>query len=286
MGLPVLWTDVTDAWRLSRRSERLLIDAAGMLAELTLAALATLLWSVLPDGALRSGAYLLASTAWLITLTINLNPFMRFDGYYLLSDSLDIANLQDRSFALARWHLRESLLNFNLAPPEVWPAQYRRWLIGYAYSTWAYRLLLFAGIAFAVYHFFFKALGLGLFAVEIGWFIVRPIAKEIAVWRQLLTTLKTPLRPRWTWLVPVLAVALLFIPWQTRLLLPGLLRAEAELTLYSPQPAQVLHVGVQEGDAVQAGQILLELTSPDLDFKINAARRRLAELTEQLSAQS
>ena len=286
LGFPVLWTDVTDAWRLPRRSERLTIDAAGMLAELSLAAIATLLWAVLPDGALRSGTYLLASSAWLITLTINLNPFMRFDGYYLLSDSLDIANLQDRSFALARWHLRESLFNFNLPPPEVWPRQHYRLLITYAYGTWLYRLLLFAGIAWAVYHFFFKALGLGLFAVEIGWFILRPIAKEIAVWRKLFTAHNTPLRPRLTWLVPVLAVALLFIPWQSHLLVPGLLRADAEFTLYSPQPAQVKRVQVHEGETVEAGQVLLELTSPDLDFKIANAERRLAELTEQLASQS
>jgi putative peptide zinc metalloprotease protein len=222
----------------------------------------------------------------LITLAINLNPFMRFDGYYLLSDSLDIANLQDRSFALARWHLRESLFNFKLPPPEVWPRQRHRLLITYAYGTWLYRLLLFAGIAWAVYHFFFKALGLALFAVEIGWFIVRPIAKEMAVWRELFTVLKTPLRPRLTWLVPLLALALLFIPWQAHLLVPGLLNADAEFTLYSPQPAQVKRVLVHEGEIVEAEQVLLELTSPDLDFKIASAERHLAELTEQLASQS
>ena len=286
LGFPVLWTDVTDAWRLPQRSQRLTIDAAGMLAELSLAALATLLWAVLPDGALRSGAYLLASSAWLITLTINLNPFMRFDGYYLLSDSLDIANLQDRSFALARWHLRESLFNFNLPPPEVWPRQRHRLLITYAYGTWLYRLLLFAGIAWAVYHFFFKALGLALFAVEIGWFIVRPIAKEMAVWRELFAALKTPLRPRLAWLVPLLALALLLIPWQAHLLVPGLLSADPEFTLYSPQPAQVKRVLVHEGETVEAEQVLLELTSPDLDFKLASAERHLAELTEQLASQS
>ena len=286
MGLPVLWTDVTDAWRLPNRSQRLLIDAAGMLAELALAATATLVWVLLPDGAMRSGMYLLASTAWLITLTINLNPFMRFDGYYLLSDYLDIANLQDRSFALARWHLREQLFTFKLPPPEHWSRQQSRLLISYAYSVWLYRLVLFAGIAWAVYHFFFKALGLGLFAVEIGWFIVRPVAKEIAVWRDLLASLKTPLKPHWTWLIPVLAFSILFIPWQTQLSVQGLLRAEAELTLFSPQAAQVKRVSVQEGDTVNAGQVLVELSSPDLTFKIQDARRRLAQLDEQLSAHS
>jgi putative peptide zinc metalloprotease protein len=73
MGAPMLWTDVTDAWRLPNRLQRLSIDAAGMIAELTLAVFATLLWMVLPDGAVRSGVYLLASTAWILTLVVNLN---------------------------------------------------------------------------------------------------------------------------------------------------------------------------------------------------------------------
>jgi putative peptide zinc metalloprotease protein len=286
MGFPMLWTDVTDAWRLPDRRQRLTIDAAGMIAELSLAVFATLLWTVLPDGAVRSGVYLLASTAWIITLAVNLNPFMRFDGYYLLSDFLDVANLQDRSFALARWQLRELLFNFQFSPPEIFTKHRHRLLIVYAYGTWIYRLLLFAGIAWAVYHFFFKALGLFLFAVEIGWFIVRPIIREMLVWRELLKLSETPLRPRLAWLIPIAAIALLFIPWQTHLLVSGLLRAEQEFTLYSPQSAQVQRVLVKEGDSVAANQVLIELSSPDLDFRIASAERKLAQLKEQLAAQS
>lgn len=286
MGLPMLWTDVTDAWRLSNRKQRLIIDAAGMIAEISLAIVATLLWAVLPDGTVRSGVYMLASTVWIITLAVNLNPFMRFDGYYLFSDLLDVANLQDRSFGLARWQLREALFNFQFAPPESF-TKHRHWLlIGYAYGTWIYRLLLFAGIAWAVYHFFFKALGLFLFAVEIGWFIVRPIYNEMRVWRELIKLSGQPLRPRRAWLIPLLALALLFIPWQTHLQVPGLLSAEHEFTLYSPQSAQVQRLLVKEGDHVEANQVLIELNSPDLDFRIASAERKLAQLNEQLAAQS
>jgi putative peptide zinc metalloprotease protein len=286
MGFPLLWTDVTDAWRLPNRNHRLAIDAAGMVAEITLAILATLLWAVLPDGAVRNGVYLLVSTAWILTLAVNLNPFMRFDGYYLFSDYLDIANLQDRSFALARWQLREVLFAFQIPVPEVFSKRRHYLLIAYAYGTWIYRLLLFAGIAWAVYHFFFKALGLFLFAVEIGWFIVRPIVKEMAVWRELMKLTYTALRPRIAWLIPIALIALLFIPWQSRLLLSGLLSAEVEYTLYSPQSAQVHKVLVKEGDSVQANQVLIELSSPDLAFRIDSAERKLAQLHEQLAAQS
>jgi putative peptide zinc metalloprotease protein len=286
LGMPVLWTDVTDAWRLPRRTDRLTIDAAGMIAELTLAVLATILWTMLPDGPLRSGSYLLASTAWIITLGINLNPFMRFDGYYLLVDALDIPNLQDRSFALARWRLRESLFGFEIEPPEHFPKKRQQFLNIYAYSVWIYRLILFTGIAWAVYYFFFKALGLALFAVEIGWFVIRPIAKEVSVWRELIAERSVPLRPRPSWLVPLVLLALLFIPWQSHLFVPGLYKAEVEHTLYSIEAAQVQEVLVKEGDNVKANQILVKLASPDIDYKIVASQLKLNELTERLSSQS
>ncbi len=286
LGIPVLWTDVTDAWKLPRRTDRLIIDAAGMIAELALAVLATILWTMLPDGPLRSGSYLLASTAWIITLGINLNPFMRFDGYYLLADALDIPNLQGRAFALAQWRLRECFFGFRIPIPEHLPNGRRQFLIAYAYCVWVYRLILFTGIAWLVYYFFFKALGLALFAVEIGWFIIRPIAKEISVWRELIAARNTPLYPRPSWLIPLVLLALLFIPWQSRLFVPGLLKAEAEYTFYCIEAAQVQEVLVKEGDLVASNQLLVKLESPDLNYKIRAAQLKWEELTQRLASQS
>jgi putative peptide zinc metalloprotease protein len=286
LGMPVLWTDVTDAWRLPRRRDRLLIDAAGMLAELSLAVAGTLLWVVLPEGPWRSGAYVLASSAWLITLGINLNPFMRFDGYYLLADALDIPNMQDRAFTLALWQLRESLFGFGIAPPECWPKGRKRFLIAYAYSIWIYRLILFTGIAWAVYYFFFKILGLFLFAVEIGWFIVRPVVNEIKTWRKLLKETATPIRPRRAWLVPLALLALLFIPWRSQLIVPGLLVAESEFTFYCVEPAQVQEVLVKDNDFVQAGQTIAILVSPDLDYQILDAELKLKEMQARLASYS
>jgi putative peptide zinc metalloprotease protein len=123
---PMLWTDCTDAWRLIDRRQRLLIDAAGVLAEIVLAVAASLAWSVLPDGPARSAAFLLSGSTWLVALAINANPLMRFDGYYLLSDWLDEPNLQERSFALCRWRVREALFGLGDPPPERWPAGRQR----------------------------------------------------------------------------------------------------------------------------------------------------------------
>ncbi|MCH7943315.1 MAG: peptidase, partial [Proteobacteria bacterium] len=112
---PVLYTDTTDAWKLASKRARLAISAAGVTVELVIAAYATLAWSFLPPGPLQSAAFLAATTTWVLSLVINLNPFMRFDGYFLLTDALNVHNLQERSFALAKWRLREALFGFGEA---------------------------------------------------------------------------------------------------------------------------------------------------------------------------
>ncbi|NBB83745.1 MAG: methyltransferase, partial [Alphaproteobacteria bacterium] len=179
---PVLYTDVSDAWRLASRRARLQIGAAGMASELALACLATLAWSFLPDGPVRAAAFLIATATWAMTLFINLNPFLKFDGYYLLSDLLGVSNLQGRSFALGRWRLREAIFGFGEPAPEPLPRRLRRGLIVYAWLTWVWRFFLFIGIALLIYHFFIKVVGILLMVVELAWFIARPVRNEMAEW--------------------------------------------------------------------------------------------------------
>src|SRR5471032_1677741 len=106
---PLLYTDTSEGWKLRSRRARLAIDSAGIVAELMLAGLAAFIWSVLPEGPMKSAAYVLAAVTWISTLAVNLNPFMRFDGYYLMMDAIDIPNLHERSFAFGRWLARRVL---------------------------------------------------------------------------------------------------------------------------------------------------------------------------------
>lgn len=278
---PVFYSDVTDAWRLVSRRQRLLIGAAGMLVELALAMIATLLWSFLPDGLLRSAVFMMATVTWITTLVVNLNPLMKFDGYFLLSDLLGIQNLQDRAFALARWQLRESLFGFAEPIPELLPRRQYLALLGWAYASWVWRFFLFFGIALLVYHAFFKVLGIFLMAVEIGWFILRPLQKEFAEWwrrkdqvrlnRPIITTLLLLGGGGW----------MLLTPWESEVSLPATFEAGDYALLYPPLPAQIQAVFVQPGETVTAGQTLYQLASPDLQYQIAKARQELA-LTQQL----
>ena len=180
--VPLFYTDVSDAWRVNDRRSRLLIGAGGVLAELLLASVALLAWSLLPDGPARTAAFLLASATWLTTVAVNLNPLMRFDGYFLLGDLWGVDNLQARAFALCRWRLREALLGLGEPAPEPWPTAMRRRLLLWGYCSWLWRAALFFGIALTVYHLFFKMLGIFLMLVELSWFIALPIGRECRVW--------------------------------------------------------------------------------------------------------
>ncbi len=283
---PVLYTDTTDAWRLVPRRQRLLIGAAGMIAELGLALLATFAWSFLPDGPVRGAAFLLATATWLLTLAVNLSPCMRFDGYYLLSDLLGVPNLQSRGFALARWHLRETLFGLGEPPPEVLPRRLARAIILYGYGTWLYRLFLFLGIALLVYHFVVKLVGILLMAIELGWFLGRPIWQECRVWWRRRRNLAVNRQTLRTLLLLLLLLALAVYPWQDRVRAPAVLRAEDHAALYPPEPARITRVLVTPGTRVGPGEALIELELPDLEHRILQAERRLQVLGQSILARS
>lgn len=282
---PVLWTDVTDAWKLNDRKQRLVIDAAGMAAEVIVAVLASLAWGLLPDGPARSALFLLAGSTWLLTLAVNLNPLMRFDGYFLLSDLLDEPNLQDRSFALARWRLREWLFGFGDAPPERPRAGRGNLLVAYGLAVWVYRFFLFMGIALLVYHFAFKLLGLFLMSVEIGWFILRPVAAELAAWRKRRADMRWNRNTRITAALAVLLLLVLLLPWHGHVSAPALLRPERQTVLYTAQPGQLAQ-SAREGQAVGEGETLFAFQSPDLDFRRRKAEAEIEGLRARLAGLS
>ncbi len=260
---PVLFTDTTDAYRLTSRRSRLYISAAGILTEFYLALICLFLWGVLPDGVLRSVVFVIGTISFSLTVFINLNPFLRFDGYYFLADWLGMENLQERSFALGRWKLRELLFDLGDPAPEPMPATRRRFLIGFAWATWAYRFLLLSAIALIVYHFFFKLLGLILFLGVIYTFLLNPIFRELTTWWYRRDNMS---RYRGSTLLIILGSLLLafLIPWRSTITAPAILEPAETVTVYPPAAGRIADLAVFEGDYVSKGDTLVTLESPRL----------------------
>jgi putative peptide zinc metalloprotease protein len=281
---PVLYTDVNESWLLPRRRDRLAVAAAGVLSELTLAAWATLAWGLLGDGTLKQAAFVLATTTWISSVLINLSPFMRFDGYFLVMDALEMPNLHPRSFAVARWRLREMLFGLGEDAPEQFSKRQELALTAFAWGVWIYRLMLFLGIAALVYHFFIKLVGVLLFAVEIGWFVFKPIWGEVMEWKKRWGAIRNTKRSRVTAAGVGAVVLLAVLPWQSSVTAPALLRAGAHLPLYAPAPAQVIEVAALNHQAVKAGETLFRLTSPDVLHRRAQAERKIEALNADLGA--
>ena len=285
---PFLYTDNTNAWRLRDYSNRLRINFAGISTELHLALLATFFWSILEPGTLKSIAFFIATTSWVSSLLINISPFMRFDGYYVLADFLRVENLQPRAFSLAKWKLRQIIFGLNHEQPEKMNTNKINFLIFYAWSTWIYRFFLFIGIAILVYHYTFKVLGIILFVVEIIWFICLPIYREMALWWKMRSDIGLSFNFIRTILFISVLFFLLFYPWKNYQKIPAILQSENFISIYAPEEAQIKRVHIKEGDKVQKDQLLIELTSPSLNYKINQTigKLELAELQINNALQS
>nr|VFK17973.1 MAG: putative peptide zinc metalloprotease protein [Candidatus Kentron sp. LFY] len=281
---PIPYTDVTETWKLQARRQRMIVGAAGMIAEISLAGYATLAWSFLPQGGMREAAFTLATVAWISSLAINLLPFLRFDGYYLLSDWLETPNLHQRCFALGRWWLRETLFTLGEAPPEPLPPQRARSLIAFAFLVWLYRLFLFLGIAVLVYHFFIKIVGILLFAIEIGWFILRPIAREIKVWSTRRNTIFRNRRTLVSTTVLALFIALGSIPWYGRITVPALLQARQQVVLYTTSPVLITDIAVTHGQSITSENTLFSFADPDLEYRLQQLGKRIETLRYELKS--
>lgn len=273
---PILWTNTTNAWLLTKRRERIAIDAGGVTAELLLGVFAAWLWLFLPDSEAKEAALALAASTWVLAVTVNFNPLMRFDGYYITSDLLHIENMQERTFAYARWRLRKTIfgpLETDLEPGHLPPKKHAVALL-YAYATWVYRFFLFMGIAVLVYKATFKALGFVLMATEIGCFLALPIVKELRSWGK--RFLQSSSQRKIILLGITLCCLVLFIiPWNTKIRLPAVAQAAQQEKLYSRDFGVVRFV-LPNGSTVQAGTVILRLESQRVERDILSAQADMA----------
>lgn len=283
---PVLYTDTTDSWRLKSKYQRLQIVLAGMKVELYLALIATFLWSFAPDGILKSILFIIATTSWISSLLINISPFLRFDGYYALSDITDSKNLQPRSFAMAKWFIRKNILGLDEIKPEILSKQKENFFITYAILTWIYRFFLFLGIAFLVYYFAFKVLGIILFLVEIIWFIFLPVYKELKIWWSKRENVKLNNRNKISLGFLVLFFLLMFVPWNSSIKMPAIIESKNYFEFYPSEDGYIEKIFFTSGENVKKDQILMKIKSPQIEFKISQIEKEIKQINLEISKQA
>ena len=283
---PVLYTDTTSAWKLKSKYQRLQIVLGGIKVELYLALIATFLWSFAPIGIFKSILFIIATTSWISSLLINISPFLRFDGYYILSDITDSKNLQPRSFAMAKWFIRKNILGLEEEKPEILVKEKENFFIIYAILTWIYRLFLFLGIALLVYYFAFKVLGIILFLVEIVWFILLPVYNELKIWWRKKDMVKFNTKNKISLFLVVFLLFLIFIPWNSTIKMPAIIESKNYFEYYSAEDGYIEQIYFSNGQNVKKDQLLLKIKSPEIEYKIAQIQEEIESLKFEINKQA
>lgn len=280
---PCLYCNVSDAWTLPNKWQRILVGAAGMLAELALAAAATLVWRWTEPGVVHSLAVRVVLVGSLGTLLLNGNPLLRYDGYYVLADWLEIPNLQvQASDSLRRWAAR-LLLGIELNAQRLETSAPSPGLALYGLASLLYRIVVLVGIIWFMYsalvHNGFRALG-GLFLMFAAGGVLVQAARRAStsmrdpsLWDRLPFT-----RRSWAAVaLAILVVMLLFAPLPCRVSAPAVLRPRDQAAVYAPVAGELISAAT-EGQTVARGDVLATLSNRELT-------RELISLTGQRDVQ-
>lgn len=263
---PLLYTDTTDAWKIPQRNRRMLISAAGVFFELAVGGIALFWWAYLPDGIWRSLMFFLSGTSLVSSVLVNLNPFMRYDGYYVLMDLWGIDNLRPRAFALLRYTLRRWLLDWRGPAPEFHPHQ--RALIIYGFLAMLYRLFIGISIAVAVYYLLFPVLGILIFMSELWLFVLVPLISEIRGVLANRRYLGSKRRLTVTAVSIAALLALLIIPMPSMERLPALMLYKEAVRIEAPADGRIEGRLPAEGQSAHTDEPLMRIRSDDLDHQI------------------
>ena len=183
--VPCLYCDVTDAWRFTSKWQRIVVSAAGMMVELVIASLSTIVWWYAQPGLVQLVALDVMIVSTVHTLAVNGNPLLRYDGYYILSDLVESPNLWQRSRNALSNLAGHWLLGQQADEDALVPTRHRLWLAAYAVTSKAYYAVLFVAIVWGLvrvlhpYHLENLAYALGLTLV--GGALVGPVTSGLRV---------------------------------------------------------------------------------------------------------
>jgi len=285
--MPAFYCNVSDTWLFSEKSKRLWVTFAGAYVEIFLWALATLAWQLTePFTAVNEIALVVMATSGIKTL-FNLNPLIKLDGYYLLSDYLEIPNLRARAFTYLKDKLRAPF-GFPVRPLRETTARERKIYLAYGLSAAAYSFWLVATFVFYFGEFltskyqgwgfvFFLIFLFGMFRRRLGTLFYQPLAWLRAAGGNFFKLSK----PKRIAVYLAAAAAVLFL-----IRMPLTVTGEfAILPLHNADVRAeveeiITHVFVEEGDTVQPGEPVVQLS----DRALNAELQKTISEKEKLEA--
>jgi putative peptide zinc metalloprotease protein len=284
--MPVPYVDASAASGFRSKWQRALVGAAGMLVEVFIAALAMFAWVMAEPGLVRAIAFNVMLIAGVSTVVFNANPLLRFDGYYIFSDLVEIPNLSTRGTRHWRWLAERYLFRMpNVEPPAATPGE-RRWFTVYTPAALAYRISVSVAIMlyFASQWFF---IGVVLAVWGTAAMLVWPLVKAGDYLLQLPRAGRTRRRALTVTGVTlaVLAILLCVVPAPARLLAQGVVWLPDEAQVRAGADGFIRTVLAAPGTSVKPGTPLLESREPAVETELRVAEARVAELQARLELQ-
>jgi putative peptide zinc metalloprotease protein len=273
--LPSPYVDASSAWALSNKWRRMAVGAGGMLFETFIAGLAAFAWLATRSNATESGqlihllAYNAMLTSGISTILFNANPLMRFDGYYILSDLLEVPNLMQRSQKQLGYLFQRYVYRLENARAATSQPSERRILVVFGVLSMIYRVFLFFGITLYVMGQFF-ALGLILAVWSAAAWILLPLGKFVH-WLATSPALSDR-RPQA--LVTTLGMAafaffaLGIVSFPDRRHASGVVESEARSGVYFGTDGFIQAVHKRAGERVKKGEAIVTLVSPELEAEL------------------
>ena len=266
---PALYCDVTDCWLLPSKWKRIWISAAGIYVECFLASIATFVWWNTEEGLLNSLSLATMFICSVNTIMFNANPLLRYDGYYVMSDWLEIPNLRVKSTQFFTYLFQEKVLGLEIPVQSYMPRSRRTLFVTYAITSYIYRWVVTFSILFFLSQFL-KPYKLESVSYMLALSSLIPLL--FMPLYQVVKFVRSPGRMRKVKKVraaSILAVTLALVT--AVLLIPTPLQVSGTLVLTSAKPAeiyaevpgQLVTLNVRDGDMVKEGDILATLSNPE-----------------------
>lgn len=277
--VPAPYVDASAASAFRFPYQRAMVSAAGIMAELTIAAAAFFIWLSMEPGILRDLAFVTAFIGSISTVMFNGNPLMRFDGYYVLSDALDLPNLASRSQRYWMYLLQRYVLSLKGTQSPMPERRERFWLLIYAPLSWCYRVLVGFSITFWLASQLFPIAVIGGLYLLYGTVLV-PVFKafRFVFFSPALGTL----RLRGQLLVSMAAICLVvligFVPLPASVAADGVVWLPEHAMLRAETDGFVREFLVRDGERVESGQVVAVLDDPKLRAHHQALRAKLDAL--------
>jgi putative peptide zinc metalloprotease protein len=280
---PCLYCNVTDAWTLADKWKRIIISFAGIYVELMIAAAATFVWWYTPEYPVANNIALCVMVLCSVsTVVFNANPLMKFDGYYILADWLEVPNLREKANKYVNNIFLTKCLGVEV-PPEPYMAPWRRGLfVLYSAGSWVYRWVVMFGILWMLSDFLgpkLKILSQILAMVCLASIFVWPSYRVIKNIRQRGRLPDMKATRVYTTLVVVggLLVACFLVPLpvsrvrETGLIVIDYNSVEA---VALEEPGRLLVTEVKPGELVRKGQVLGRFRSEELELEIDKQTKK------------